>query len=673
MTSTKRFRLHPLAARPCPLAVLLQGCATDPNTGAQSIAGMKVSDDPCAKTATVVGGVLGAVAGAVVTSQFTKSTDARVLGGVAGGGIGAAIGYNMDQRRCALFAIAKEHNAEMNVTPVVVPKGDLPPAAAVAATPTSPASATPFSSGSDTTTAGLSVTLKDNGSQFASGSDQLMPEAEALFREMADQYSYAKQQAKLGAHVHATTTRPAVESLKTKRILLVGHTDDTGSTTENANLSERRAAAVARVFAAPRACLPANLYYQGAGETLPVGRQPHRGRPRRQSPGRDRRRDRRRRIPQVPRHRAARRWPTTAPATRRCPTRRRRRRGNAKGKKTPKASTGFVDFGGVPAATLTSAPDFAAGTTGGGPRPARATRPIVPTCNADRPRAANGVKSLATQKDLPMSDYVPGLYNTSWSDTVNGNLVGLTGVDVPRDGGAAGNKPTLLIWKNYNPKKKMPPADFQANPDVNIYRGSQAILYRVFVGGPMKCMDVWFPYTDTGESRNSNLFYDSAVAVREQLRVEVVEWWGHAVRRCVLLARWARGRVARAAVLLAGLALNASRAPGAPRPQRSCWLAQDASRWRAARAAELLGGLAQDASRVPAACAAELLGGLAQDASRMPAPALRRSRLTRAKRFARAGCPRCGVWLVGAGRFAQVECPRCATTGTHLAPCQTGA
>ena len=130
-----------------------------------------------------------------------------------------------------------------------------------------------------------------------------------------------------------------------------------------------------------------------------------------------------------------------------------------------------------------------------------------------RPRAANGVKSLATQKDLPMSDYVPGLYNTSWSDTVNGNLVGLTNVDVPRDGGAVSGKPTLLIWKNYNPKKKMPPADFQATPDVNIYRGSQAILYRVFVGGPMKCMDVWFPYTDTGESRNSSLFYDRQSAL----------------------------------------------------------------------------------------------------------------------------------------------------------------
>src|SRR5471030_1129716 len=121
MTSTKRFLGQPLVAAAVPLALLIPGCATDPNTGAQSIAGVKVSDDPCAKTATVVGGMLGAVAGAVVTSQFTKSTDARVMGGLAGGGIGAAIGYDMDQRRCALFKIAKQHNAQMTVSSVVVP------------------------------------------------------------------------------------------------------------------------------------------------------------------------------------------------------------------------------------------------------------------------------------------------------------------------------------------------------------------------------------------------------------------------------------------------------------------------------------------------------------------------------------------------------------------------
>ena len=500
MTSTKRFPGRPLLAA-VPLALLMQSCATDPHTGAQSIAGIKVSDDPCAKTATVVGGVLGAVAGGVVTSQFTKSTDARVLGTVAGAGVGAAIGYNIDKRRCALFAIAKEHNAEVTVTSVVVPKGDLPPAATVAAADVTPASATPFAAGSDTATAGLSVNVRETGKQFESGSATLTPEAESLFREMADQYSYSKQQAKLTAS-STDDDKAAVEVLKTKRILLVGHTDDSGSTTANANLSERRAAAVARVFQG-QGVAAANLYYQGAGETLPIadnhteaGRAANRRveivdlsddaafhkflASRRQT---------------LAYYRASDVSPADAAAA-------------AKGKKPTKA-TGFVDFGGVPATTLTSAPDFAAGTASAGTDASKqAPRPIVPTCNADRPRAANGVKSLATQKDLPMSDYVPGLYNTSWSDNVNGNLVGLTNVDVPRDGGAVSGKPTLLIWKNYNPKKKMPPADFQANPDVNIYRGSHAILYRVFVGGPMKCMDVWFPYTDTGESRNSNLFYD---------------------------------------------------------------------------------------------------------------------------------------------------------------------
>jgi outer membrane protein OmpA-like peptidoglycan-associated protein len=516
MTSKMRFIRQPLAAV-LPLLLLLPGCAIDPNTGAQSVAGIKVSDDPCAKTATVAGGVLGAVTGTVVASQFSKSTDAKVLGGMAGGGIGAAIGYNMDQRRCALFAIAREHNADINVSPIVVPKGELPPAAAVAAgaPPGSPAdtrtaSATPFMPGADNGTAGLSVTLRDNGHQFATGSDKLSPESESLFRAVADQYSYARQQSRLPATA-TDDERSAVDALKTRRILLVGHTDDVGNSTDNANLSERRAAAVARLFQ-QQGVPPANLFYQGAGETLPVADN-------RTDAGRAA--NRRVEIVDLSDAAAFRKFlatrrqsiqyyrssdVTAADASTGLPAR----------GKAAKGRTGFVDFGGVPAATLANSTDFGAGTVGtptvAGAAASTADRPVVPTCNADRPRIANGVKALATQKDLPMTDYVPGLYNTSWSDTVNGHLIGLINVDVLRDGGAATTKPTLFIWKNYNARKKMPPADFQAQPEVNVYRGSHAILYRVFVAGPMKCMDVLFPYTGTGESRNSSLFYDRQAA-----------------------------------------------------------------------------------------------------------------------------------------------------------------
>ncbi|MGN6525502.1 MAG: OmpA family protein [Burkholderiaceae bacterium] len=522
MTSTLRFLRQPLAASLPLAALVLAGCQTDPNTGAQSIAGVKVSDDPCAKTATVVGGVIGAVTGAVVASQLSKSTDAKVVGGVAGAGIGAAIGYNMDQRRCKLFALAKEHNADINIAPVVVPKGELPPAVAVAAVDKAgtaesrTTSATPFAPGSDTATSGLSVTLRDSGRQFAPGSDKLTPDADALFRQIADQYSYAKQQAKLGP-TSTDDDRAAVETLRTKRILLVGHTDDTGNSTDNANLSERRAEAVARVF--QQEGVPAtNLYFQGAGETLPIADN-------RTEEGRAQ--NRRVEIVDVTddasfhkflatRHqslqyyRAAGTTDTAVAAAEAPPPPPSRGRRAAK----PARPTGFVDFGGVPVAAAATS-DFGNGAVGNvsGAAAAGATsadEPITPTCSADRPRVANNVKSLATQKDLPLSDYVPGLYNTSWSDTVNGHLIGLTNVDVLRDGGAPAAKPTLFIWKNYNPKKKMPPADFQASPDVNVYRGSRAILYRVFVNGPMKCMDVIFPYNNTGDARNSSLFYNNS-------------------------------------------------------------------------------------------------------------------------------------------------------------------
>src|SRR5215470_6326076 len=91
-------------------ALALSGCAVDSKTGAQSVAGVKISDDPCAKAGTVVGAVLGGVAGTLIGSQVSKSNEAKIVGGIAGAGIGAAIGHDMDARRCEVARIARAHN-----------------------------------------------------------------------------------------------------------------------------------------------------------------------------------------------------------------------------------------------------------------------------------------------------------------------------------------------------------------------------------------------------------------------------------------------------------------------------------------------------------------------------------------------------------------------------------
>ena len=78
---------------------------------------------------------------------------------------------------------------------------------------------------------------------------------------------------------------------------------------------------------------------------------------------------------------------------------------------------------------------------------------------------------------------------------------------VMRDGGAPARKPNFFLYKGYKAGSGAKP-DFNAQPEVNAYRGDKAILYRVFVDGPVKCMDVVFPYDNSGEARNSNLFYE---------------------------------------------------------------------------------------------------------------------------------------------------------------------
>jgi outer membrane protein OmpA-like peptidoglycan-associated protein len=529
-------------------ALSLQSCAIDKKTGAQTFAGIKVSDDPCAKTATVAGAAIGAIAGAIIANQVdhkTKSdkTKNKVIGVSAGAAIGGLIGHDIDRRRCELYKISKKYNVDIDISEVAVPAGQLRTPGREDDLGSSGTSQSRVDQRNGTkagnTPSGLSVNVRDTGHQFFPGSDQLSSDARAYFNEVAAQYSYVKQ-AKTFSASSTKEDRDAVESLRSKRILLIGHTDDIGNSRSNADLSERRAMAVAKVFR-DQGISDSQLFYQGAGETLPIAdNHTEEGRSRNRrveivdvTDNTSFRKFLAMRKPQIEYYRPA------SPAVLATPTRAPSTQSESTVKSPPvradevvvetvkksvgpspsprpsdsSASTyGPIDFGGAPASSLNAAADFGNEIR---PKPgfslistAQATDgPIVPSCSTDRPRVSNGVKSLRDQKNISITEYMPGLYNTSWMDTVNGNLVGLSNVAVYRDGGSPANSPSLYIFRDYKKGSRAKP-NFAARPEVNVYRGDKALLYRVFVNGPVKCMDVLFPYENSGAAIDSHLFYD---------------------------------------------------------------------------------------------------------------------------------------------------------------------
>lgn len=517
------------------LAPMLPGCAVDPTTGRYKYTGLPAGD-PCGNSNALAGALVGALAG-VAGAYAAKAlnhgrmpavgTAGFIVGGAA---IGAAIGHDVDRRRCEYAQIQKKYNLDIEVASIKAS-----PTSVVTVTPPAPAQTAYSAPPADTaqaTTIGLSVNVVDDGSQFASGSAELSPQAQTYFTELAQQYSFSYQQQQLQGKQGVTQDqRDAVNTLRDKNIFLVGHTDDTGDSQLNADLSERRAQAVAQVFAA-QGIDPSHIFYQGAGETLPIADN-------RTAEGRAK--NRRVEIVDVTNFEAFKSYLASRTSNvsdfRPVPPRSR-----APGK-SPAVEVASSGATGVPAATVSAgsrpavsrhrrkvwrgfdfggAPTTAQGIAAQYGHPIRGSSlSIFPTayasdaslvvgaCTADRPRIADGVKSLASGRviSVSMTEYLPGLYGTSWMATLNGNLVGLRNVAVLRDGGSPAGNPDVLIYRKYRPGSNVRP-DFLATAQVNTYRGDQALLYRVFLQGPITCMDIVFPYNNSGIADPSNLYYE---------------------------------------------------------------------------------------------------------------------------------------------------------------------
>lgn len=259
-------------------ATFASGCATDPRTGQPSFKETFASDDPCSHNARNTGIVVGGVIGAVLGNQAQHSDKARLTGLVIGGLVGGLIGNDMDQRRCELFKIAKQHNLDIQFEDIK--------ATQIERTPDNQPVTSQNKAGATAQAIGLKVSLKDDGRQFESGSDRLVPEARVYFQQIADQYVANLQVQKLEERVamqeqgqqRGGGKAPVISQADKEKlrqhynnlqIVLTGHTDDTGSSELNAKLAERRAKVVATLFTS-RGVHEENLYFQGAGETQPV-------------------------------------------------------------------------------------------------------------------------------------------------------------------------------------------------------------------------------------------------------------------------------------------------------------------------------------------------------------------------------------------------------------------
>lgn len=507
--------------------------------------------DPCANNARNTGLVVGALAGALIGAKLgNKDKGAVLAGAVLGSAAGGFFGSDIDQRRCALARVARQYDLQMNFSAVASD------GAVVADAETHGAA---NADAIKKNAIGHIVSLHDAGAKgghFESNSAVLTRRAEEYFSAIADIYNLEK-----------AGQRGVQGSNSGRRLLLVGHTDDTGSSALNADLSERRARAVAE-YLERRGIAREQVYYQGAGEVYPVADN-HAEIGRLQN----------RRVDIVelsngesfnkylearrPNYRYYRSTPretmpvegTTQPAAAtpavgvpRPAARRSAKppalpladkpvvvaantssavRSGSRNHATPAAATMAqaaplkvvgkpLDFGGAP---LVEAKLAASGVKSvQQKRPLfslistayASDSPVVSECTQDRPRLTGAVKALKDGATYRVNEHVPGLYGKTWTQRVNGHQVVINKVAVLASEASLAQFPELKVYASYDPvRNRNPKPDVSLRPEVNTYLGEQGILYRIFTNGAagMQCIDILYSRQGGGVAKDGNIVY----------------------------------------------------------------------------------------------------------------------------------------------------------------------
>lgn len=470
--------------------------------------------NPCSSNASDIGIVTGAVAGAFVGHRVEKSDKGVLVGAAIGATVGGLIGHTLDERRCTLYQIAQKDHLKLASATITPAKLGVGGQHAV----------------------GLDVQIQDQGVIFESHSARLVPGAHGYLEQIAAQYTPRVLVAALGPKAPPQ----AIVAAEHRKVLIVAHAAQTSDPLWAERLSTARARAVAEIFAA-RGVPGYDLFYQGAGDALPIANN---------ATAQGREQNRRVQIVDVASMIQLKRYlslrttnpadfagvtyrPTPPPVAQgsvaeppragphasfleRMAAHAKRLAWKVRHRSVPHPPVvvaaispasaaphraglppGAYDFGGAP--LQSGEPPIDLGRLRSRSmfsfiRAAHAGDAValIGACTSDRPHLASAVRNLSSGRVLPVRDDLPGFYGAPWLSEPHGNLVAILDAYVPKSSGLPVPDPRVDIYRDYARFHERKPTYSRLAP-VNVYRGPRGTLYRVFVGGPMQCMDLFVP------------------------------------------------------------------------------------------------------------------------------------------------------------------------------------
>ena len=463
---------------------LLSGCVTN-GSGNNFLSTTPGANGECEynEAAYVIGGAIIGIGIGLLAGGDNRGL-ATVAGGAAGGLAGKGLQSYL-QSRCKEIAAAQKRmkESELNVQAVSAP---------------APSSWVNPDKNATEAEQGVVVTVS-NAAMFPTGSHIPTKSAAEDLRQLAMTY--------VG---------------KNRKVLIVGHTDSTGPDQLNRDLSEKRAREVAKIFEITGVDI-ADLYYKGAGADRPIasnlspeGRSANRrvevvelGSEQgiiaydnfvESSPSLPARVAQSMEVPDAPPPPKKSESTSQSPKTpESAPT--------AKGVIALKPGRS-IDFGGLPidefdqnlAANVEKAEEEKSLLTSLWPvseAQASSNDDIMlgTTCINDSYRPVGNILSLDDDKPVHQtSDYISGLYSTTWHDSINDHLVGITKVAILEDSGLVAKSPGLFVFEDYKPGDQN--ATLSAEGSARSYVGENGVVYRVFFeedAWPVRCLDAVFP------------------------------------------------------------------------------------------------------------------------------------------------------------------------------------